>query len=1441
MNTAAYRIPWVIVFILFLGAGTAGATDHSGTLLEDDYWTAAGNPHVITGTVTVPDSVYLRIGPGVEVFTVGNTLLRIEGHLIVDGDPGNEVLFTKGGSYAHGALHFPAGGSGSLEYCVIEDVGTGIQMGATVEPVTLFGVTVRDCSTGIQNLGGNLRLQSVTLRDNRQYGLRCDDVAPQFLDEHVVITDNPVGIWFNDIPNLNLTTPLTVSNSTSRGIWLKNCSLPTIDNVTLTGNASYGALSFENCGDFLLGPGNVIGGAGLENAWPVTIKLGSYPAEGCVIPASGNENNDVRVDGGISSVNGTWRQLPGVDYVLRSPVTVSEGGTLTIEPGVTIRDESAYGSAITIQGTLTANGLPGQEILFSAGHGVTFENGGTGTLSHSIFEQAGNCILTATNATGTVTITDTEMRDSNTGLLVYGGNVRLGSTSINVSGYGIRCEDVVPVFLDDQVTITGGSCGIYIYDVPNLELTTPVGITGASQAGVYLINCLDPLIDNLVVTGCTGSSSYGAFRLERCGTFTLGPGNVIGGEGQENDWPVAIGNGTYPSASCVLPATGNTNNNIRIFRSGIEGDGLSGIWPKFVGLDYVGVGPRVAEGDTLTIAPGVVLRLDSSSAPIFDIRGTLLAHGEPGQEITITRSGTSNWGGVGFSYGGSGEFSHCVFEHGYKTIDLEDGAGTVTIIDCTLRDGAYGIYASGGEVELGSTTISGMSSSGVQCSYIAPTFLYGNVVIENCNYGLYLTSITDLNLATPLTIRSATQAGVRLIDCIDPILDNLIVTGCSGNRGALWLGNCGEAVLGPGNQIGGEGQENSWPVVITAGTYLTADSIIPNSGNTNNDIKVDGPYSTTSSGTWYEFPELDYVISSAVQFNEGAVLTIAPGVRVRGMGGSRLSVRGMLSASGTVDEPIVFTRDTSAWDGLSFYSGGSATLSHCLIEQATNGILLEDTGTVSLSDAVVRDCGTGIRASEGTVQLGSIVLSGHEYGLHCSGIVPAFLDEDVVVENCDRGIYMTGVAGLNLDSPLTVRGSTICGVQVKSCDTPAIDNLTLTGNTGDDGALFFDDCGEFTLGAGNVIGGAGQENSWPLSIKAGAYPTADCVIPVSGNENDGIRVRYGSITRSGIWRRFEGLEYTIATTTVVQANTTLTIEPGVTVRGSISTSRIYVYGTLAALGTPEQPITFTGVGDAGWFGLDISSDGTGLLTHCLIERANTGIYQHGAGTIALTDCTVRNGSTGIRATSGTVALHRTRITGNSEYGIFLEGGGTATFGASADEWNDILDNGAGGAGRALRNGAADIAAPYVWWGTTDPDEVAAAIYDGNDNASYGMVDFTPYCNEDHEPVGASGVWDDDQAPVIPVRFELAQGVPNPFNPATLIRFDTTRPSRVRLTVHDIAGRTVATLVDGFVPAGRHEHTWRGCDDGGRALPSGVYFSRIESAEGVMTRKLALVR
>jgi hypothetical protein len=88
---------------------------------------------------------------------------------------------------------------------------------------------------------------------------------------------------------------------------------------------------------------------------------------------------------------------------------------------------------------------------------------------------------------------------------------------------------------------------------------------------------------------------------------------------------------------------------------------------------------------------------------------------------------------------------------------------------------------------------------------------------------------------------------------------------------------------------------------------------------------------------------------------------------------------------------------------------------------------------------------------------------------------------------------------------------------------------------------------------------------------------------------------------------------------------------------------------------------------------------------------------------------------------------------------------------------------------------------------------------------------------------------------------LAEPMPSPFAEATRIAFVAARAGHVSLTVHDSAGRRVATLVDGARAAGPHGSLWSGRDDRGRRVPSGVYFLRLEAEGASGTRKVVLVR
>ncbi len=90
-------------------------------------------------------------------------------------------------------------------------------------------------------------------------------------------------------------------------------------------------------------------------------------------------------------------------------------------------------------------------------------------------------------------------------------------------------------------------------------------------------------------------------------------------------------------------------------------------------------------------------------------------------------------------------------------------------------------------------------------------------------------------------------------------------------------------------------------------------------------------------------------------------------------------------------------------------------------------------------------------------------------------------------------------------------------------------------------------------------------------------------------------------------------------------------------------------------------------------------------------------------------------------------------------------------------------------------------------------------------------------------------------------WDLEGNHPNPFNPRTTISYSMPEAGAVSLQVFNLRGELVKTLVDEVVAAGDHEAVWNGRDNGGAGVASGVYFARLASNQGVLTRKMVLTR
>jgi photosystem II stability/assembly factor-like uncharacterized protein len=97
---------------------------------------------------------------------------------------------------------------------------------------------------------------------------------------------------------------------------------------------------------------------------------------------------------------------------------------------------------------------------------------------------------------------------------------------------------------------------------------------------------------------------------------------------------------------------------------------------------------------------------------------------------------------------------------------------------------------------------------------------------------------------------------------------------------------------------------------------------------------------------------------------------------------------------------------------------------------------------------------------------------------------------------------------------------------------------------------------------------------------------------------------------------------------------------------------------------------------------------------------------------------------------------------------------------------------------------------------------------------------------------------------VPGDYELAQNFPNPFNPATAIRFGlpVAPQGGVTLKIFNVLGEEIAVLLDNEQkPAGYHVQIWNGLDKRGHASPSGVYFYRITAGKFTATRKMLFVK
>ena len=94
---------------------------------------------------------------------------------------------------------------------------------------------------------------------------------------------------------------------------------------------------------------------------------------------------------------------------------------------------------------------------------------------------------------------------------------------------------------------------------------------------------------------------------------------------------------------------------------------------------------------------------------------------------------------------------------------------------------------------------------------------------------------------------------------------------------------------------------------------------------------------------------------------------------------------------------------------------------------------------------------------------------------------------------------------------------------------------------------------------------------------------------------------------------------------------------------------------------------------------------------------------------------------------------------------------------------------------------------------------------------------------------------------VPIKYALSQNYPNPFNPITSLQYDLPNNGLVNITIYDMMGRTVKTLVNSSQTAGYHSLRWDTTNNQGEPVSAGVYLYKIQAGDFSQTKKMILLK
>jgi hypothetical protein len=94
---------------------------------------------------------------------------------------------------------------------------------------------------------------------------------------------------------------------------------------------------------------------------------------------------------------------------------------------------------------------------------------------------------------------------------------------------------------------------------------------------------------------------------------------------------------------------------------------------------------------------------------------------------------------------------------------------------------------------------------------------------------------------------------------------------------------------------------------------------------------------------------------------------------------------------------------------------------------------------------------------------------------------------------------------------------------------------------------------------------------------------------------------------------------------------------------------------------------------------------------------------------------------------------------------------------------------------------------------------------------------------------------------MPGSYYLLQNYPNPFNPITTLHYDLPENSFVNITIYDMLGRKIKTLINETQDASYRSIIWDATDNNGEPVSAGIYLYQIQAGEYMQTKKMVLLK